>query len=53
MITAGSGLVPKGLLIGTVDSVESSDNAVFQEANIRPSTDLSRLEIVFVVKGQK
>ena len=53
VITAGSGLVPKGLLIGTVDSVESSDNAVFQEANIRPSTDLSRLEIVFVVKGKK
>lgn len=53
VITAGSGLVPKGLLIGTVESVEASDNAVFQVANIRPATSVSNLELVFVVKGQR
>ncbi len=53
VITAGSGVVPKGLLIGTVESVETSDNAVFQLANIRPAINLSKLELVFVVKGQK
>lgn len=53
IITAGSDIVPKGIIIGTVESVESSDDAVFQVANVRPAIDLSKLELVFVVKGQK
>ena len=53
VVTAGSGLVPKGLLIGTVESIDSSDNAVFQLANLRPAINLNKLELVFVVKGQK
>jgi cell shape-determining protein MreC len=53
IITAGSDVVPKGIIIGTVESVESSDDAVFQVANVRPAIDLSKLELVFVVKGQK
>lgn len=53
VITAGSDIIPKGIIIGTVESVETSDDAVFQVANIRPAIDLSKLELVFVVKGQK
>lgn len=53
VITAGSGAVPKGLIIGTVESVESSDDAVFQVASIRPAINLTKLELVFVVKGQR
>lgn len=53
IITTGSDIVPKGIIIGTVESVESSDNAIFQVASIRPAIDLSKLELVFVVKGQK
>jgi rod shape-determining protein MreC len=53
VITAGSGAVPKGLIIGTVESVESSDDAVFQLASIRPAINLAKLELVFVVRGQK
>lgn len=51
VITAGSEIVPKGLVIGRVESVERSDNAIFQTANIQPSINLNRLEIVFVVTG--
>ena len=53
VITAGSGLVPKGILIGQVDSVQKSDNAVFQSATLRPLIDFSGLDVVFVVTGLK
>lgn len=53
IVTAGSGLVPQGILIGTVDSISKSDNAVFQSANIKPLVDLNSLELVFVVAGLK
>jgi len=51
VITAGSGLVPQGILIGTIDSVTRADNAVFQSADIKPLVDLNSLELVFVVSG--
>ncbi len=53
VITAGSDIIPKGIIIGTVESIDNSDDAVFQVANIRPAIDLTKLELVFVVKGQK
>lgn len=53
IVTAGSGLVPQGILIGTVDSVSKSDNAVFQSANIKPLVNTNSLELVFVVTGLK
>jgi len=53
VITAGSGLVPKGILIGQVDFVSKSDNAVFQSAQLRPLINLSEVEVVFVVKDFK
>ena len=53
IVTTGSGLVPQGILIGVVDSVSKSENAIFQTANVRPLVDLNSLEIVFIVKGLK
>jgi rod shape-determining protein MreC len=51
VITAGSEKIPKGLPLGVVESVDRSDNEIFQAANIKPLADSQRLEIVFVVKG--
>lgn len=51
VITAGSERVPKGLPLGVVESVDRSDNEIFQAANIKPMVDFQRLETVFVVKG--
>ncbi len=53
VITAGSGLVPRGILVGQVESVQKSDNAVFQSAQLRPLVKIETLEIVFIVTGLK
>lgn len=53
VVTAGSGLVPKGILVGEVESVQKSDNAVFQSAQLRPLVSPANVEIVFVVTGLK
>jgi len=53
VITFGSGLVPKGILIGQVESIQKSDNAVFQSAQLRPLVDFDKLDVVFVVTGFK
>lgn len=51
VMTAGSERVPKGLPVGTIESIDRSDNEIFQAANVKPLVDTQRLEIVFVVKG--
>lgn len=51
VVSAGSDRVPKGLPIGIVESIDRSDNEIFQAANVKPIVDTRRLEIVFVVKG--
>ncbi len=51
ILTSGSDIIPKGILIGNVESVDKSDNEIFQAANVRPLVDYGRLEVVFVVKG--
>ncbi len=53
VISAGSGLIPKGIIIGEVESTTRSDNAVFQSAQLKPLVNLSSIEIVFVVTGLK
>lgn len=53
IITAGSGLVPQGILVGQVESVSKADNAVFQSASLKPLINLNTLELVFVVTGLK
>ncbi len=51
VITSGlDGVFPKGLLIGTVVAVEKSDSgsSLFKRVEVRPDTDLTRLEEVLV-----
>lgn len=50
VITSGmGGLFPKGLVIGTITHVVKREVDLYQEALIRPSADLRRLEEVFVI----
>ncbi len=50
IITSGlGGGIPKGLIIGTVQSVDRSDNEVFQTAQLVSPVKFNRLELVFVV----
>lgn len=51
VVTAGSGLVPQGVLIGTIEAVNKADNAIFQSASLKPLVDLNSLELVFIVTG--
>lgn len=50
VLTAGSDRIPKGILVGRTESVDKSDNEIFQAATVRSPLDFERLEIVFVVK---
>ncbi len=44
------GLYPKGLVFGTVTAANKKNPGVFQQIEVTPSTDLSALEEVLVVK---
>jgi rod shape-determining protein MreC len=46
------GVVPAGLLIGQVESVDARANVVFQTAKVDTSLKLSRLRFAYVVLGQ-
>lgn len=49
VISSGlGGLYPKGLIIGTVTRVAKSSSGLHQEAIVRPSTNLERIEEVFI-----
>jgi rod shape-determining protein MreC len=51
IITSGlGGDLPRGLIIGKVEEVESSDNAIFQKARLRSSADFRNLRHVLVLK---
>lgn len=53
IITSGlGGELPKGIIIGRIESVDQKDNAVFQTAQIVSSLKFTRLELVFVMGGQ-
>lgn len=50
IITSGvGGLLPRGLIIGQVESVAYQEAQLFQEAVVRPAVDFRRLETVLVV----
>ena len=50
LITSGlGGIFPKGLSIGDVVRVERKEYGLFQEVEVRPSADFSRLEEVMVI----
>ncbi|MCG6538231.1 MAG: rod shape-determining protein MreC, partial [Syntrophales bacterium LBB04] len=50
VVTSGlSGLFPKGLLLGVVKNVEKTDSGLFQQIDVAPFVDFSRLEEVMVI----
>ncbi len=50
VITSGlGGLLPKGLVIGQVESVSYQEASLFQEAIIRPALDLRRVEVLLII----
>jgi len=51
VITSGTeGIFPKGLLIGKISSVESSEKEIFQKITVEPVIKIGELERVFVIK---
>jgi rod shape-determining protein MreC len=50
VITSGlGGLLPKGLILGQVESVTYQEAALFQDAALRPALDFRRLEVVLII----
>lgn len=50
VLTSGlGGIFPKGLIIGEIEKIISSDIEVFKKAKVKPSFDIKDLEIVFVM----
>jgi len=50
VITSGLGSkFPKGVVIGQVVEIIQNDNQAFQQAVVRPTVDLNRLELVLVI----
>ncbi len=47
--SAAGGLLPRGLILGQVESVSYLESDLFQRAVIRPAIDFRRLEIVLVI----
>lgn len=54
VVTSGiGGEIPKGLLIGTVQQVRPSPDHLFRQAVVSSPVDVSKLEMVFVVRSVK
>jgi rod shape-determining protein MreC len=54
IVTSGmGGDIPKGLFVGTLQDVHPSDDHLFQQATINEPLQVSKLQIVFVIRGQK
>ncbi len=54
VVTSGLGqVIPKGLLIGTLQDVRLTDDKLFQRATIQPPVRFDRLRNVFVIKGER
>ena len=50
VLTSGlAGVFPKGLLIGSIGTVMKEEHSLFQQAELRPRVDFSRLEKVLVI----
>lgn len=51
IITSGmDNVYPKGILIGKIEAINSSDNQLFQKIFIAPAVNFSKLEEVIVIK---
>lgn len=54
VITSGvGGQIPRGLYIGTIQEVHPSEDHLFQQAVITTPLQISKLQTVFVVRGEK
>jgi len=54
VVTSGiGGDIPKGLLVGTLQDVHQTDDHLFQQATINAPLQVSKLQIVFVIRSQK
>lgn len=50
IVTSGVGSdIPKGLIVGRVQTVDKRDNGVFQSAQVTSDVQFNRLEVVYVV----
>lgn len=47
--SAAGGLLPRGLILGQIESVSYQESDLFQEAIIRPAIDFRRLETVLII----
>ncbi len=47
--SAAGGLLPRGLILGQIESVAYQESDLFQQAIIRPAIDFQRLETVLVI----
>lgn len=53
VITSGlGGEMPKGLVMGKIEKIESEKNSLFITANVRPSADLRSLYRLIIIKNQ-
>jgi rod shape-determining protein MreC len=48
--SALGGNFPKGLLVGEIQSIEKSDIAAFQQAQVRPNFEIRDLKEIFIIK---
>lgn len=54
VVTSGLGqVIPKGLLVGTLQDVRLTDDKLFQRATIKSPVRFDRLRNVFVILGTK
>jgi rod shape-determining protein MreC len=54
VVTSGlTGGFPRGLVVGTITSIEKEEGALFQAAEIAPEADLSKLEEVLVITAPR
>lgn len=54
VVTSGvGGEVPRGLYIGTVQDVHPSDDQLFQQTTVTAPIQISKLQVVFVIKNVK
>ena len=53
IITSGmDNIYPKGIIIGTVQNIDSSENQLFLKIIISPGADFEKLENVFILKSK-
>jgi rod shape-determining protein MreC len=51
IITSGSdNLYPKGIFIGEIETIDLSENQIFQKITIAPAVNFSKLEYVLIIK---